>query len=284
MKIIYIIGAGRSGTTILDILLGNGKDILSCGELNRFVVREGVPTYWCHRKNSPPFLFWKNIKDKLMAKFPDGIDFSELKKISKRYEHHAGFFRKSANKEDFNHYRQFIVKFYETLFENVEQSIIVDSSKYPSRAIKLANILPYEMKFIYLKRDPRGVVHSLSKKGLPVGYKPWFSANLFYFTVNLLCQLAVNRLKRKHQVVEIKYEDLITKPLDTLTIIQNKLQIDLEPVLEKVKKDEFLTIGPLFEGNTIRMKEQLKLEVKPPIFPGTFKNFLTRFINLIIYR
>jgi hypothetical protein len=284
MKIIYIIGAGRSGTTILDILLGNGKDILSCGELNRFVVRNGVPTYWRYKKNSPTFLFWKNIKDKLMAKFTDDIDFSALKEISTRYEYHSGFFRKSANKKDFNRYSQFILKFYETLSENVEQSTIVESSKYPSRALRLADILPYEIKFVYLKRDPRGVVHSLSKKGLPLGSKPWLSANLFYFTVNLLCQFAVSRLKKKHQVVEIKYEDLITKPLDTLTVIQNELQIDLKPVLEKLKKDEFLTIGPLFEGNVIRMKEKLKLEVKAPIFPKTFKNFLTRFMNLSIYR
>ncbi|MDM8557431.1 sulfotransferase [Candidatus Parabeggiatoa sp. HSG14] len=284
MKIIYIVGAGRSGTTILDILLGNGKDILSCGELNRFVVRNGVPTYWCHKKNSPTFLFWKNIKDQLMAKFTSGIDFSELNKISSQYEYHSGFFRKSANKKDFNRYSHFILKFYETLEENVEQSTIVDSSKYPSRALRLAKILPYEIKFVYLKRDPRGVVHSFSKKGLPNQSKPWLFANIFYFSVNFLCQRAVAQLKKKHQVVEIKYEDLITKPLDTLTVIQNELQIDLEPVLEKVRKDEFLTIGPLFEGSRIRMKEKLKLEVKPSVFPKTFKNFLTRFMNLSIYK
>ena len=42
-NIIYIIGSGRSGTTLLDILLGNGNNIFSAGELNRFTKRNGIP-------------------------------------------------------------------------------------------------------------------------------------------------------------------------------------------------------------------------------------------------
>ena len=34
-KVIYIMGCGRSGTTILDIILGNHLGFLSLGELNR---------------------------------------------------------------------------------------------------------------------------------------------------------------------------------------------------------------------------------------------------------
>ena len=42
-KIVYIMGAGRSGTTLLDIMLGNNPGIFSAGELNRFPVRDGIP-------------------------------------------------------------------------------------------------------------------------------------------------------------------------------------------------------------------------------------------------
>jgi hypothetical protein len=283
MKIIYIIGCGRSGSTILDILLGNGKDILSCGELNRFLRREGIPSYWCHKEKSPTFLFWKRIKSQLLAKFPDGIDFANMHEISRQYEYHSSVIKKGLNQKDFNRYREFVLTFYETLFDNIEDSTIVDSSKYPVRALRLSNIVPYEIAFIYLKRDPRGVVHSFSKKGLPLASKSWLSANLYYLVVNLLCQLTIRRLKKKHQVVEIKYEDLVTKPVDTLTIIQNELQIDLEPVIEKVKANEFLSVGPLFEGNIIRMTDKLKLKIRSPVYPKTFKNFLTRLINLMVY-
>ena len=88
-KVIYIMGVGRSGSTILDILLGNGEDILSGGEINRYVVRQGIPTYWCHIENSPTFLFWKNIGTRLRDKFPEGLEFTQLNQLSQKYEYHT---------------------------------------------------------------------------------------------------------------------------------------------------------------------------------------------------
>jgi len=283
MKIIYIMGAGRSGSTILDILLGNGEDILSCGELRWYVANQGIPSGG--KKISPKTaIFWQKIGTKLREKFPDGIEFSQLKKLSRKYEYHSGIFNLGFDKKEWSRYSQFVSTLYETIFENISQSTIVDSSKYPYRALKVAEILPYEIGFIYLKRDPRGVVKSFAKKGIPLGSKPWLSANLYYLLNNLLCQFAVYRLKRKHKVVEVKYEALIGKPIETLTRIQDELQINLEPAIEKVKQDEFLMLGPIFEGNIIRMTEKIKLEKKLSIYPKTLKNWFTRLINFVVYR
>ena len=41
--LIYIIGAGRSGTTLLDIVLGNNENTISLGEINRYYKRNGIP-------------------------------------------------------------------------------------------------------------------------------------------------------------------------------------------------------------------------------------------------
>ena len=43
MKVIYILGAGRSGSTLLDIILGNNGGVLSCGELRKFEELSGRP-------------------------------------------------------------------------------------------------------------------------------------------------------------------------------------------------------------------------------------------------
>jgi len=285
-KIIYIMGAGRSGSTILDVLLGNGEDILSCGELNRYIVRQGIPSYWRYIENSPTAIFWKKIGSKLRNKFPDGIDFNQLKKLSQKYEFHRGIFKLGFDKKEWNYYSHFTSTLYETIFENISQPTIVDSSKYPYRALKVAKILSYDIGFIYLKRDPRGVVKSFAKKGIPLKSKSWLSANLYYLLINLLCQLTVYQLKKKHKVkvVEVKYEALIGKPIDTLTRIQNELQINLEPVIEKVKQDEFLMLGPIFEGNTIRMTNKIKLDRRLPIYAKTVKNWFTQLMNFVVYR
>ena len=58
-KIIYIMGAGRSGTTLLDIVLGNQNTMFSCGEINRFAIRNGNPPLV---KDQIKLKFWRKIK------------------------------------------------------------------------------------------------------------------------------------------------------------------------------------------------------------------------------
>ncbi len=282
MKIIYIISAGRSGSTILDILLGNGSDILSCGELNRYVIRDGSPTYWRHKKGSPTRVFWENIKAKLETKFPDEFELQEMKDIVSRYEYHNNFLKFSSDKNEFDIYSDFITKLNATIFENIEQSIIVDSSKYPARALKLAEILDCDIDFIYLQRDPRGVVNSFSKQGITQASKSWLAANIYYLSVNLLCKFTIFKLSKKYKIIKVKYEKLVSQPIETLDFIQQELQINLEPAIEKVKTNESLVVGPLFEGNRMRMTDKVKLKQHVTYYPNTIKNIFTRIINFLV--
>jgi hypothetical protein len=41
-KIVYIMGLGRSGTTLMDVVLGNGQHCFSGGELCRYPLRKGI--------------------------------------------------------------------------------------------------------------------------------------------------------------------------------------------------------------------------------------------------
>lgn len=285
-KIIYIFGLGRSGSTILDILLGNGKDILSCGELNRYPGRKGKPAYWCLFKNSPTFLFWDEINTKLAKQFyDDNIVYPRLRELTRKYEYHTSFFRKKE--ADFKEYSYFLLSLYQTLFETIDSSIIVDSSKYSAKALRLAEVASphYQLGFIYLRRDPRGVVNSFAKQGVRQPSKPYFQANWYYLLVNLLCKYTVYQLKKqKYPLIEVKYEDLIAKPVETISAIQEQLDLDLTNVIEKVKRDEILQVGPLFEGNRLRLQENIRLATKNPTYPKNIKNFLTRLINLVVYR
>ncbi|NJO14236.1 MAG: sulfotransferase [Thioploca sp.] len=288
-KIIYIISLGRSGSTILDIILGNGKDILSCGELNRYAISQGKPGYWRLFKDSPTFLFWDKINTKLAKRFYDNnINYLLLKELIRKYEYHTAFFTRSkAKRKDFKEYSYFLLSLYQILFETIDNSIIVDSSKYPARALRLAEIASphYQLGFIYLQRDPKGVVASFAKKGIKQPSKSYFKANLYYLLVSLLCKYTVYQLKKKkYPVIEIRYEDLIARPVEIISDIQDKLDLDLINTIDKVKRDETLQIGPLFEGNRLRLQKNLKLITKNSTYPKNIKNFLTRLINLVVYR
>ncbi|MCZ6675379.1 MAG: hypothetical protein O7C75_20815, partial [Verrucomicrobia bacterium] len=59
IKVIYIMGTGRCGGTILGILLGNLKDIFYAGELAFWHKFKGVPK----TDNEEVLKFWLNFKD-----------------------------------------------------------------------------------------------------------------------------------------------------------------------------------------------------------------------------
>ena len=62
IRVLYIMGAGHSGSTVLDIILGNHPDILSVGELSNFVRRRAINGKYCAcGKPANTCQFWSNI-------------------------------------------------------------------------------------------------------------------------------------------------------------------------------------------------------------------------------
>ena len=79
-------GSARSGTTLLDIVLGNAENIFSSGELNRFTRRNGRPPQ--REDEDPTFIFWDHFKTRLPGKYFDlNGKMSTLDSIVDKCEH-----------------------------------------------------------------------------------------------------------------------------------------------------------------------------------------------------
>jgi len=257
-NIIYIIGSGRSGTTLLDILLGNGNNIFSAGELNRFTKRNGIPH---DARDDEVTCFWKKVnEDLLLKKFDEPKAYCH---ISKKYEYHLTFynlFLPSKTKKSFNIYSDF----QKHLFESVERkaketfnkSIIVDSSKYPMRAILLSKIFN-DISFIYLRRNPSAVVESFQKKDVEQPSKSRLMAHLYLLTVNTLSKHIIKILRKTNRVSEISYDDLLQSPVAALKKIESELNIDLDNSKKLIEKNEPLKVGLLFDGNRLRLENEI---------------------------
>lgn len=280
--LIYIIGAGRSGTTILDILLGNNKDTISLGEINRFFIRNGVPPK--RDEDDAVYIFWKKIKEKLNN---ENLPFDYLNSLFLRNEFHTRIFR-SLFKLNETEYKNKLKLQYIELRNLVNESVLIESSKYPVRALNISSYLSaqdYEIKYIYLKKDPISVVKSFQKKGLEQPAKNFYIANIYYLFVNVLCKMTVFILKsRKHKTSTIRYKDLILKTKDTIRKLSNDLEIDLASLENKLVKKEPLNTGFLFDGNRIRLKKTMVLRSSSEKNKKTFKDYFTRVFNYIIYR
>jgi hypothetical protein len=282
-KIIYIIGAGRSGTTLLDIVLGNNADTFSAGELNRFPIRNGIPPLL--DKDNPKFVFWDKFKREFLKRYSK-YDFDGLKILINKFEYHLGILRiifSSKNNKTMNNYHEYLKTFFDTLSDQVEQEYIVDSSKYPCRAYHLSQIYKENISFVYIKRNPVDVVQSFAKKDIEQPPKSWFLANLYLFAVNLLCMLILRIIRNDSKVVRLTLEELTNEPTKTLTRISKVLDIDLSNSISLTQNYSPLKTGFLFDGNRLRLKEEFVMEkINLSSFKKkTFKDYLTIAFNAV---
>ena len=279
-KIIYVIGSGRSGTTLLDILLGNQDGVFSGGELTRYALRHGVPTGFDDKPQRTAF--WRSFTEDFAA----DLDFEYTESLINDFEYYnlKGW---PANRKRQDEYRRFWRSFFDTLFARIDDRVVVDSSKYPKRALQLSRALSgsdYELCYIYIKRDPIGVVKSFAKTDVYIPPKNWLSANVYYFLSNLVCAWTARRLREKHSVISVKYERLVSDPQTVLDELGESVGVDFADLKQKVRNQEALHVGDLFEGNSMRVKQQIKLRQESTHYPPTFINTFTRIFNSLIYR
>lgn len=283
--LIYIIGAGRSGTTILDIILGNAKDSLSLGEFNRFFKRDGKPPK--RKKSDAVYVFWKKVREDFEKDYGNEFQFTDLDKIVHANEYHTAILRSLSGMLT-KKYKLIIQKQYGALFKNSSETILIESSKYPLRAYNILRELDHksvEIKFVYLKKDPVKVVQSFQKKDVEQPSKGLFASNIYYFLVNTLCLLVMQLIKMRHfSGISIRYENLLADPVATLAKIEKTLGINLQASRNIIAEHKELQTGCLFDGNRIRLAKTLVLRKENISNSTNFSALFTRAFNYIIYR
>ncbi len=265
-------GTGRSGTTLLDIILGNATEIMSAGELNRFTKRNGIPH---SARDGNVEDFWSFVKENLnSAGFEDPVYyFDEFKKFE--YHQRASLLIKDIEKnKNFKTYTEFQQVLFTSIFKKAAadqgKSIIIDSSKYPLRGYSLSKIFGDQISFIHIKRCPNEVVHSFQKKGVEQPAKKRFYAHLYLMWINLLSISVMRMLHKKHKTTTVVYDNLINEPLTTLVKIEKDLGVDLSVPKDLVAKKHNLAVGPLFDGNRLRLQRSIVLKKKNAEPQGNF--------------
>ena len=255
-------GAGRSGSTLLDILFGNNENVVSLGEINRFARRGGYPPKVA--EDTICFSFWSKIRDELSKELKNP-NWEKMEALSRRFEYYWWFFlfpfySKKSKQEYLNYTQIFLNKVYENLDS---EQVAVDSSKYPARAIHLGK-LNIDLTVVYIQRSMSGVINSLLKKNIEQPSKSRFGATLYYIMCNLLCHASMVVLRLKGvKVVKIRFEDLINNTPAVLNKIMEKTGLNMEKSKRLILDGSELDVGRyIFDGNRIRHKETIKLENK----------------------
>ena len=276
-KVVYILGAARSGSTLLDIVLGNSVDAFSCGELFQYPKRRGIPHGW--PDVSERDAFWQQVEKRVRE--TSGISYDTLKVVTDKIERHASFFYHVLPfyaTSPVESYHTYVNLMFDTLFESSGKSILIDSSKRPSRALALNKFLQYSVYVIYLIRNPVHVIRSFAKKDVEQASKTWLSANIYYFFANFFSSIT-KKLLPEERFLTIYYENLLSHPVDQLTCIENKFLIDLSHVKDIIISKRPLEVGYLFDGNRIRMQNWLRFNQATPMIESRPYDIITSSIN-----
>jgi len=251
-KIIYFIGPGRSGSTILSITLSNIPSISYFGELSSFWLLKGIP----RNGNEKDVLFWKKLVEN-NYKLQDGLN----ENFYRNFEHHFSLlnpirFLFSSKKQ----YAKSNIELYTSLLDTNNSSVLIDSSHYPLRAYLINKYLKtrFDIYFIYLARDIKSVIGSFQKKNIEQNYKSPLSANLYYFFVSLLTHIVLFPIKKKRKIY-LRYEDFLEKPARTIEYLCSFIGLDYK---NKIDFNNLSVPSHIFDGNRLRNNKSIKLKNK----------------------
>jgi hypothetical protein len=252
-KILYIAGWGRSGTTILDNLLGQVDGFVSTGELHHVWQRGlvddrlcgcGLPVRQCET--------WQSI---FKAGFGDLAEVDAHAVISSQAEvhtRHAPAILRAASRGDVLQryaYARSLRRLYDGIVQPTGARVIVDSSKYPADAILAAGLPGYEVYVLHMVRDPRAVAFSWQRRkaspgktrigGMLTRVGPVRSTAVWVL-YNAVIDRYVRRAVPAGRYTVLQYERLATEP-----------QAVLDELLQFVGESPDST--PAFDGNTVQL-------------------------------
>lgn len=299
VTVLFIGGYGRSGSTLLDRVLGQIEGFFSGGEIRHMWERSFGENQLCGCNT--PFKecnFWNEVIEEAFGDH-NNIDLNEIKNLKNEVDRTKNIpllmnrsLRSNTFQKKLEQYGELLYKFYYSIQKVSGDKIIIDSSKDPSHGFLLAAIPNIDLKTVHLVRDSRGVAYSWSKKKVrpeihwKKEYMPRFNpirSALVWDVKNSLMDILRNN--SSYETI-FRYEDLVLnlKPA-IFTLLEdlgfNPENIDLDFINEQKVLfgiDHTVSGNPIrFKNGNIEVRADLEWESKMPLLNKRLLTTLTYF-------
>jgi hypothetical protein len=260
-RIIYIAGCGRSGTTILGFALGSIGRAIDLGEVLDFVKFKGRPNGF--GPDTPNYAFWNDVMHDVAARL-SVLDFDALECMQRRLDSHRALLRSmflshGKPRDGLRRYHAYIQALYDRLLKDDRYDVIIDSSKYPSRLQHLLQVFKGEtVCVVHLMRNPIELARAF-RKDEQSGRKSFLETMLYFFVVNSLID-HVTRDLDESRYQRLYFEDFISEPVQQIGRIAKAFGLDATAALQRIRDNEPLPRGFVFNGNRMRVQQSVRLE------------------------
>ncbi len=232
VKVLYIAGFGRSGSTILANSLGQIDGFFSGGEMNFIWKHALIEDRLCgcgrHSRECP---VWNAVFDEAFGGV-ENVDAREIMRLQfsgARTRHIPQMMTESGRKKLEARMGKFLTssaRLYEAVKSVTNSQVIVDSSKEPAYGRAIAMIPEVDLRVLHLIRDPRAAAYSwLKKKEQPdsedrefMHQKSATDSAVLWDAWNISTE-AMWRRSSGGKYMRLRYEDFIAAPKESFRSI-----------------------------------------------------------------
>jgi len=225
LKVVFIAGAGRSGTTLLNVLLGQLPGFFAVGEMNYIwdagygrnqLCACGVQLQACE--------FWGGIGPVVAGKEGPGAyaRFARLREKvgcrSRLLQLSSPVLRIARFREDLTEYRAVTGRLLREIQNRSGSRVIVDSSKDPAHGLVLAGIPGIDLHVVHVIRHPSAVAFSRRNAKLKTSivgareHMPTTNVIVSALKWRLVNTLVARIFGSGYRYIRLRYEDLARNP------------------------------------------------------------------------
>jgi hypothetical protein len=235
VKVLFIAGWLRSGTTVTGNVLGSTPGAIHIGELNYLWMKEHPAGFEC---GCGQVIFecpvWRPVFEKLGMTTERRYEIRQLRRDAWRNDDvPRRYWDWRRDKIDLG-YPEALGEVYAALVDQPGVDVVVDSTKNPSDALAAALAPGVDLHLLHVVRDPRAAAYSgmqeKSHGSDSSGHQMvQFSAsrNTFHWDVrNLLIERCVKPAVAEGRYRRVRYEDLMATPRTTFGQIADWVGLD----------------------------------------------------------
>ena len=255
MKVAYVVGLGRSGSTLLDLMLNAHSQVFTVGEIKDLWVYAHMKKQvrrkprghltngnrcTCQAESIWECDFWAGVNRRLEGQ--EGVTLADLEVQSK----------------DEERFRRDNARLFQAVGEESGSQVVVDSSKGLSRLLRLMDVPGLEVIPVHMVRDPWGRANSVRKdrnKALAPAIQYSYNALRVFWAL------------RGHPHPMLQYEDLVADPEGELRPVMEAMGLEFEAgQLEWAGQESHNIAGNRMRrgsDSTLRLDTSWKEELSP---------------------
>lgn len=268
VPVLYIGGSGRSGSTLLERVVGQLPGVFPVGELvflwGRGIHEDQLCGCGARFSECP---FWREVGDRAFGGW-DRIDVDEVLALQRVVDRNRFIPLMLASgapgryRRDLARYAEYLLPVYRAALAVSDARIVVDSSKHASTAFLLGRLGGVDPRVVHMVRDSRGVAYSWTKQvrkpEVVAGesYMPRYHPgrqSLYWLAFNVMFEaLPASGVP----VMRLRYESLLRDPRAEVERVARFAGIDVDERALAYLGERSVDLAPnhTVSGNPMRFK------------------------------